>query len=49
VWRNAEVALARPTAAGGGRVELFGAEDGGSAADPGAAAEAAAAPQPGAA
>jgi diguanylate cyclase (GGDEF)-like protein/PAS domain S-box-containing protein len=49
VWRNAEVALARAKAAGGGRVELFGAEDGGSAADPGAAAEAAAAPQPGAA
>jgi diguanylate cyclase (GGDEF)-like protein len=50
VWRNAEVALARAKAAGRGRVELFGAEDDGSAADPGQApAEAAASPQPGAA
>jgi diguanylate cyclase (GGDEF)-like protein/PAS domain S-box-containing protein len=46
VWHNAEVALARARAAGGGRVELFGAEDDARAGDPG---QVAASPQPGAA
>jgi diguanylate cyclase (GGDEF)-like protein/PAS domain S-box-containing protein len=46
MWRNAETALARAKAAGGGRVEMFGA----GADDQGPApAEAAASPQPGAA
>jgi diguanylate cyclase (GGDEF)-like protein/PAS domain S-box-containing protein len=49
VWRNAEVALARAKAAGGGRVELFGAGDEGGAGDPGPAPAEAATPQPGAA
>jgi len=49
VWRNAEVALARAKAAGGGRVELFGAQDDALAGDPGQVAAEAAAPQPGAA
>jgi diguanylate cyclase (GGDEF)-like protein len=46
VWRNAEVALARAKATGGGRVELFGAEGDALGGDPG---QVAASPQPGAA
>ena len=49
VWRNAEVALARAKAAGGGRVELFGAGDEPGAGEPGQDPAEAAAPQPGAA
>jgi diguanylate cyclase (GGDEF)-like protein/PAS domain S-box-containing protein len=49
VWRNAEVALARAKAAGGARVELFGAEGGVSTGDPGQAPAEAASQQPGAA
>src|SRR6516164_1020441 len=50
MWRNAETALARAKAAGGGRVEMFGASDpaGPDDQEP-APAEAAASPQPGAA
>jgi diguanylate cyclase (GGDEF)-like protein/PAS domain S-box-containing protein len=46
VWRNAEVALARAKATGGGRVELFGAAGDALGGDPG---QVAASPQPGAA
>jgi len=49
VWRNAEAALARAKAAGGGQVELFGAPDDSLAGDPGRVAAEAASPQPGAA
>jgi hypothetical protein len=50
MWRNAETALARAKAAGGGRVEMFGADDpAGSGGQVPAPAEAAASPQPGAA
>jgi diguanylate cyclase (GGDEF)-like protein/PAS domain S-box-containing protein len=50
VWRNAETALARAKAAGGGQVELFGADDGAGAGNPGPEpAQAAATHQPGAA
>jgi diguanylate cyclase (GGDEF)-like protein/PAS domain S-box-containing protein len=50
MWRNAETALARAKAAGGGRVEMFGASElaGPDDQEP-APAEAAASPQPGAA
>jgi diguanylate cyclase (GGDEF)-like protein/PAS domain S-box-containing protein len=50
MWRNAETALARAKAAGGGRVEMFGADEPAGPDDQGPApAEAAASPQPGAA
>jgi diguanylate cyclase (GGDEF)-like protein/PAS domain S-box-containing protein len=50
MWRNAETALARAKAAGGGRVEMFGAGEPAVTDDQGPApAEAAASPQPGAA
>jgi diguanylate cyclase (GGDEF)-like protein/PAS domain S-box-containing protein len=50
MWRNAETALARAKAAGGGRVEMFGAGEPAGPDDREAApAEAAASPQPGAA
>jgi predicted signal transduction protein with EAL and GGDEF domain len=50
VWRNAETALARAKAAGGGQVELFGADDDAGAGNPGPEpAQAAATHQPGAA
>ena len=51
VWRNAETALARAKAAGGGRAEMFGAGDDAGVEDPGPQPEPAeaAAPQPGAA
>ena len=50
MWRNAESALARAKAAGGGRVEMFGADDpAGTDGQGPAPAEAAASPQPGAA
>jgi diguanylate cyclase (GGDEF)-like protein/PAS domain S-box-containing protein len=50
MWRNAETALARAKAAGGGRVEMFGADDpAGTAGQGPGPAEAAASPQPGAA
>jgi diguanylate cyclase (GGDEF)-like protein/PAS domain S-box-containing protein len=50
VWRNAETALARAKAAGGGQVELFGADDDAGAGDPAPErAQAAASQQPGAA
>jgi diguanylate cyclase (GGDEF)-like protein/PAS domain S-box-containing protein len=50
VWRNAETALARAKAAGGGQVELFGADgDTGAAGPAETPAEAAASPQSGAA
>ena len=50
MWRNAETALARAKAAGGGRVEMFGAgEPAGPDDREPAPAEAAASPQPGAA
>jgi diguanylate cyclase (GGDEF)-like protein/PAS domain S-box-containing protein len=50
MWRNAETALARAKAAGGGRVEMFGAgEPAGPDDQEPAPAEAAASPQPGAA
>jgi len=50
MWRNAETALARARAAGGGRVEMFGADDPADTDGQGPAqAEAAASPQPGAA
>jgi diguanylate cyclase (GGDEF)-like protein len=48
MWRNAKSALARAKAAGGGRVEMFGADDP-AGADGQGPAEAAASPQPGAA
>jgi len=50
MWRNAESALARAKAAGGGHVEMFGADDpAGTDGQGPAPAEAAASPQPGAA
>jgi diguanylate cyclase (GGDEF)-like protein/PAS domain S-box-containing protein len=50
MWRNAETALARARAAGGGRVEMFAADDpAGTEGQGPAPAEAAASPQPGAA
>jgi len=50
VWRNAEMALGRAKAAGGGQVELFGAgDDAGARDDPVQAPAEAATPQPGAA
>jgi len=50
LWRNAETALARAKAAGGGRVEMFGAGEPAARDDQGPApAEAAASPRPGAA
>jgi diguanylate cyclase (GGDEF)-like protein/PAS domain S-box-containing protein len=50
MWRNAETALARAKAAGGGRAEMFGADDpAGTDGQGPAPAEAAASPQPGAA
>jgi diguanylate cyclase (GGDEF)-like protein len=50
MWRNAESALARAKAAGGGRVEMFGADDpAGTDGQGPAQPEAAASPQPGAA
>jgi diguanylate cyclase (GGDEF)-like protein/PAS domain S-box-containing protein len=50
MWRNAETALARAKAAGGGRVEMFRADDpAGTDGQGPAPAEAAASPQPGAA
>jgi diguanylate cyclase (GGDEF)-like protein/PAS domain S-box-containing protein len=50
MWRNAETALARASAAGSGRVEMFGADDpAGTDGQGPASAEAAASPQPGAA
>jgi hypothetical protein len=50
MWRNAGTALARARAAGGGRVEMFGADDPADTDGQGPApAEAAASPQPGAA
>jgi diguanylate cyclase (GGDEF)-like protein/PAS domain S-box-containing protein len=49
VWRDAEVALARAKAAGGGRVELFGAVDEPGGGESGQAPAEAAAQQPGAA
>ncbi len=50
MWRNAETALARAKAVGGGRVEMFGAGEPAGADDQGPApAETAASPQPGAA
>ena len=48
-WRNAESALARARAAGGGRVEMFGADDPADADGQGPAPAEAASPQPGAA
>ena len=49
VWRNAETALVRAKAAGGGRVEMFNAAGSTGAEDPEEAAEAAASQQSGAA
>ena len=50
MWRNAESALARAKAAGGGRVEMFGADNpAGTDGQGPAPAETAASPQPGAA
>jgi diguanylate cyclase (GGDEF)-like protein/PAS domain S-box-containing protein len=49
MWRNAESALARARAAGGGRVEMFGADDQADTDGQGPAPAEAASPQPGAA
>ena len=49
MWRNAESALARARAAGGGRVEMFGADDQADSDGQGPAPAEAASPQPGAA